>query len=65
MAEEKRKSGGRKLLKGIALTALSALAALAIYDHRGQIVSGTKKSASWIKTKATGVANVFKKDKKD
>ena len=51
----------KKVLKGLGLGLLGALAGVAIYDHRHQIASGAKNAASWVKTKANGVASVFKK----
>lgn len=60
---EDKKLSRKKIWRGVGLSILTALAGLAIYDHRGQIVSCTKKSASWVKAKATGVASVFTKNK--
>ena len=51
----------KKVLRGLGLGLLGALAGVAIYDRRHQIVCGAKKAAIWVKTKATGVAGVFKK----
>ena len=56
---EDKKLSRKKFWRAAGLTVLAALAGLAVYDHRGQIVSCTKQSANWVKTKATGVANVF------
>jgi hypothetical protein len=53
----------KKVLRWIGLATLTALAGVAIYDHRNQIASCAKKSAGWVKTKATGVAEVFTKKK--
>lgn len=58
-----KKLSKKKIWRAAGLTLLGALAGLAIYDHRDTIVSCTKKSASWVKAKATGVANVFTKNK--
>ena len=56
---EGKKLSKKKIWCGIGLGLLTALAGVAIYDHRTNIVSCTKKSASWVKAKATGVAKVF------
>ena len=56
---EDKKIVRKKIFRAAGISILAALAGLAIYDHRDQIVSCTKKSANWVKTKATGVAKVF------
>jgi hypothetical protein len=63
VTDDKKLSTKKKIWRAAGLTVLGALAGLAIYDHRDTIVSCTKKSASWVKAKATGVANVFTKNK--
>lgn len=47
--EEKKTSKAKKFWCGLGLTTLAVLAGVAIYDHRNQIVSGAKSTASWAK----------------
>lgn len=63
VSDGKCPSKTKKVLCYLGLAVLAVGTGVAIYDHREQLASCAKKSASWVKTKATGVANVFTKKK--
>lgn len=52
----------KKVIKVIGIGAISILAAVALWDRREKIKSIAQKAVDWSKNKASGIAEVLKKD---